>query len=73
MISCIMLSTITGIRCSLFNELERVLENAREAFIQWRYIYELDRAQFDEGVFKETVEMILAEFESRIMVVKHPR
>ena len=52
--------------------LEHVLKNARNAFVQWRYSYELDRARFDHGLFTETVEMILSEFESRIVVEKQP-
>ncbi|MEM5474600.1 hypothetical protein WNZ14_22985 [Hoeflea sp. AS60] len=51
--------------------LERTLENARNAFVQWRYVHELERAHFDVSVFIETIEMILSEFESRIVVVKH--
>lgn len=52
--------------------LEHVLENACGAFVQWRYSFELETARFDTGLFTETVEMILSEFESRIVVVKQP-
>lgn len=48
--------------------LERTLENARDAFVKWRYMHELKIARFDVSVFTETVEMILAEFESGIVV-----
>jgi hypothetical protein len=57
----------------LDNGLERTLENARLAFIQWRYVHELDRGRFEVGLFIETIEMILSEFENRFVVVKHPR
>lgn len=54
------------------NGLERTLKNARLAFVQWRYVHELERGRFEESLFIETIEMILSEFESRIVVVKHP-
>lgn len=56
---------------NLDDGLERILENARQAFVQWRYVHELDIASFDVSVFIETVEMVLSEFESIIVVVKH--
>lgn len=52
--------------------LERVLDDARRAFIQWRYAYELDKARFDHSRFIETIEMMLSEFESRIVVERAP-
>lgn len=55
----------------LDNGLERTLENARLAFVQWRYVHELERGRFEESLFVETIEMILSEFESRIVVLKH--
>jgi hypothetical protein len=55
----------------LDNGLERTLENARLAFVQWRYVHELERGRFDVSAFIETIEMILSEFEGRIVVVKH--
>tara|TARA_R110000751_G_scaffold272764_1_gene373002 strand:- start:27796 stop:28332 length:537 start_codon:yes stop_codon:yes gene_type:complete len=53
------------------NGLEHILKDARKAFVDWRYAYELDNARFDVGVFKETIELVLSEFESEIIVVKH--
>lgn len=52
------------------NGLERILKDARKAFVYWRYAYELDNACFDVGLFIETIKMVLSEFESRIVVVK---
>jgi len=68
-------ATILPHRSSLFysdDGLERVLTNARNAFIEWRYIHELDRARFDHGVFEETIEMVVNEFESSIVVKTPP-
>lgn len=50
--------------------LEHILEHARNAFVQWRYVHEIDRAYFNVIVIIETIEMVLSEFESRIVMVK---
>lgn len=62
-------------RGSLFytdDGLERVLANARNAFTEWRYVHELDRAHFESGGFEETIEMVLSEFERCFVVRKYP-
>lgn len=52
-------------------ELEDLLESARQAFVQWRYMHELETARFSTSEFSAAIHMTLAEFESGIVVTKY--
>ncbi len=51
-------------------EFEDLLESARQAFVQWRYMHELKTARFSTSEFIAAIHMTLAEFESGIVVTK---
>ncbi|RYG99243.1 MAG: hypothetical protein EON58_04605 [Alphaproteobacteria bacterium] len=46
-----------------------VLYQHRDAFTDWRYIYEPKHTRFDRGTFLATLEMALAEFRKRYVEV----
>jgi hypothetical protein len=50
---------------------EYLLESARHAFVQWRYMHELQTARFNTSEFIAAIQMTLAEFESEIVVRKY--
>ncbi|TGD42259.1 hypothetical protein EEB11_14985 [Pseudotabrizicola sediminis] len=50
---------------------EDLLDSARHAFVQWRYIHELETARFSTIKFIAAIHMILAEFESGIVVTRY--
>ncbi len=46
-----------------------VLYQHRDAFTDWRYIHEPKHTRFDRGTFQATLEMVLAEFRKRYVVL----
>lgn len=50
---------------------EDLLETARHAFVQWRYMHELETARFSTSKFSAAINMILSEFEIGIVVRKY--
>lgn len=46
-----------------------VLFQHRNAFIDWRYIHEPKNTHFDRGAFEATLELVLAEFGKRYVIL----
>ena len=48
--------------------IRHVLFQHKDAFTDWRYIYEPKSTMFYHGAFKATLEMVLKEFEKRYRI-----
>lgn len=51
-------------------ELDDLLEHSRHAFVEWRYLHEMEQGSFSDSEFVEIIELVLSEFEKNIFVRK---
>lgn len=49
-----------------------VFEQHKNAFVDWRYIYEAKNISFEQSVFTATLEMTLREFKKRYRTEQKP-
>lgn len=52
--------------------IRNVFEQHKNAFVNWRYIYESKNMNFEQSVFTATLEMMLREFKTRYRTEKVP-
>ena len=48
--------------------IRHILQQHRNAFIDWRYLHEAKNLMFDQSAFEATLEMVIREFEKRYRV-----
>jgi hypothetical protein len=48
--------------------IHHILEQHKDAFVDWRYLHEPKNTMFDKGAFEATLEMVLREFQKRYRI-----
>lgn len=50
-------------------DIEHLLYQHKDAFVDWRYMHEPKSTTFEHGAFEATLEMVLSEFDKRYYTV----